>query len=82
MATITSLFLPAVDEETQLIKALQGKEGFSEVYVVRMLHAMLVLPCVFCVASVPTPNSLVGYGNESHWSTEACRETQSSLLCC
>ena len=81
IATSTSSFLSAVDEETQLMKALKSKEGFSEVYVVchRALCSALF---VCCVASVPISNSLLGYGNESHWSTEACRKTQSSLFFC
>lgn len=40
--------LPAVDEETQLVKALQSKEGFSEVYVVcHMLCCCLLCVCVW-----------------------------------
>lgn len=63
------------------MKALKSKEGFSEVYVVchRALCSVLF---VCCVARVLVSNSLLGYGNESHWSTEACRKTQSSLLFC
>lgn len=83
ISTNTSSFLSAVDEETQLMKALKSKEGFSEVYVVCMSHRVLCSALfVCCVASVPISNSLLGYGNESHWSTEACRKTQSSLLFC